>query len=72
MEGNSTVNLCNKALNLTPKEAAELIGCSEYTIKELARQNRIPSHRIGNLIKFTREGLEAWIQAQEKKSWTRV
>lgn len=59
-------------LNLTPKEAAELIGCSEYTIKELARQKRIPSHRVGNMIKFTREGLEAWIKAQEKKSWERV
>lgn len=72
MESNSASCMNNKALNLTPKEAAELIGCSEYTIKELARQNRIPSHRVGNMIKFTHEGLKAWIQAQEKKSWVRM
>lgn len=55
-------------LNLTPKEASLLIGCSEYTIKELARMKKIPHHRVGNLIKFTREGLKEWIEQQEKKS----
>ncbi len=72
MENNSELHTATKRLNLSPKEAAELVGCSEYTIKELARQKRIPSHKVGGLIKFTREGLEAWIQAQEKKSWIRV
>ncbi len=72
MDNNSVSQVASKRLNLSPKEAAELVGCSEYTIKELARQKRIPSHKVGGLIKFTREGLEAWIQVQEKKSWVRV
>ncbi len=72
MSSNSVLETTVKKLNLSPKEAAELVGCSEYTIKELARQKRIPSHKVGGLIKFTKEGLEAWIQAQEKKSWIRV
>lgn len=67
MDYNST-----ESLNLSPKEASQLIGCSEYTIKELARQGRIPHHRIGNRIKFTREGLQKWIEAQEKKLWVRM
>ncbi|WP_024834052.1 helix-turn-helix domain-containing protein [Ruminiclostridium josui] len=72
MSNSSVPQIAINKLNLSPKEAAELIGCSEYTIKELARQQRIPSHRVGNMIKFTREGLETWIKAQEKKSWIRV
>lgn len=59
-------------LNLSPKEAAQLIGCSEYTIKELARNKKITHHRVGNRIKFTREGLEAWIKQQEEKSLTSI
>lgn len=62
-----TINLDTR-LNLTPKEAAQLIGCSEYTIKELVRRKKIKHHRVGNLIKFTRDGLQEWIKEQEEKS----
>mgnify|MGYP002860318328 CR=1 FL=1 len=30
-----------KERGLTPQEAADLIGCSAYTVKELARGNRL-------------------------------
>lgn len=55
-------------LNLTPEEAAYLIGCSRYTIMELARQKRIPHYRVGNRVMFTQEGLRQWIEDQEKRS----
>lgn len=69
MEENTSAN---KRLNLKPKEACDIIGCSEYKIKELARQGKIPHHRIGNRIMFTREGLEEWIMQMEKKAWVRL
>lgn len=59
-------------LNLTSLEASQLIGCSKYTILELARQGRIPHHKVGNRVMFTCDGLQQWIDAQEKKSWQRV
>lgn len=57
---------------IKPKEAARFIGCSEYTIKELARQGRVPHYRNGNRIMFTKKGLLKWIELQEKKSWNHV
>ena len=54
---------------LKPKEAADLIGCSEYTIKELVRRKQIPHYRIGVRIMFTRTALKKWIASQEKKNY---
>lgn len=58
----------NEILNISPKEASQMIGCSEYTIMELARQKKIPHHRVGNRVKFTKESLKKWIEEQEKMS----
>lgn len=58
----------NEILNISPKEASQMIGCSEYTIMELARQKKIPHHRVGNRVKFTKESLKKWIEEQEKLS----
>lgn len=60
-----------KETGLTPQEAGALIGCSAYTIKELARGNRIPFYRIGNRYMFCRSTLMKWIAEQEEKNYTR-
>lgn len=54
---------------LTPQEAGELIGCSAYTVKELARGNRIPFYRVGSRYLFTRAALMDWIADQEKNNY---
>lgn len=54
-----------KERGLTPQEAADLIGCSAYTIKSLARERRIPFYKIGVRYRFTRETLLDWIEEQE-------
>lgn len=54
---------------LTPKEAGELIGCSAYTVKELARGNRIPFYRVGSRYLFTRATLMDWITDQEQNNY---
>lgn len=58
-----------KETGLTPKEASALIGCSAYTIKELAREKRIPHYRVGNRYRFTRSSLIKWMADQEEKNY---
>lgn len=60
----------HKEYGLTPKEAAQLIGCSEYKIKELARCKSIPFYKIGSRYMFTRSALVEWIRQQEKDNST--
>ncbi len=60
-----------KETGLTPTEASALIGCSAYTIKELARRNEIPFYKVGNRYRFTRSALLKWMADQEGKNYTR-
>ncbi len=62
-------NNTQKETGLTPKEAGELIGCSAYTVKELARGNRIPFYRVGSRYLFTRATLMDWITDQEQNNY---
>ena len=57
-----------KKIILRPAEAAKYIGCSEYTIRQMVRERRIPHYRIGVKILFTKNSLDKWIEEQEKKS----
>lgn len=57
-----------KKVILRPTEAAKYIGCSEYTIRQMVRERRIPHYRIGVKILFTKNSLDKWIEEQEKKS----
>lgn len=58
-----------KETGLTPVEAAALIGCSVYTIKELARGNKLPFYKIGSRYRFTRSALLKWMTDQEEKNY---
>lgn len=60
-----------KEIGLTPAEAGALIGCSAYTIKELARGNKIPFYRIGSRYMFTKSALLKWITEQEERNCIR-
>lgn len=53
---------------LRPDEAAKYIGCSDYTIRQMVRERRIPHYRIGVKILFTQNSLDKWIEEQEKRS----
>lgn len=59
----------DKETGLTPTEASALIGCSVYTIKELARGNKIPFYKIGSRYRFTRSALLKWMTDQEEKNY---
>lgn len=58
-----------KETGLTPVEAGALIGCSAYTIKELARRKEIPHYKVGARYMFTRSALLKWIGEQENKNY---
>lgn len=51
---------------IKPQEASRLIGCSEYTIRDMARRKKVPHYRVGSLIMFRRSALLRWIEKQEK------
>lgn len=52
---------------LTADQAGELLQVSAYTVREWARERRIPCLRLGNrTLRFRRLSLEAWIREQEQ------
>jgi excisionase family DNA binding protein len=58
-----------ESYGMDTKEASKFIGCSAYTIGELAREKKIPHYRIGNRIMFTKDTLIKWINKQEDRNW---
>jgi excisionase family DNA binding protein len=54
---------------MTPKDAAAYIGCSEYTIRDMARKKKVPHYRIGSKIMFRKSTLDKWIAQQETENY---
>jgi len=49
------------------KETARLLGVRPRTVYHMVRTDAAPPHiRIGNLIKFRRQSVEAWLEEQEQ------
>jgi excisionase family DNA binding protein len=51
---------------LKPEHAAELLAVRTSWIYEAVRTDRLPCLRIGRHIRFTREMLEGWLEAQAR------
>jgi excisionase family DNA binding protein len=53
---------------LTAEEVGELIGVSGYTVREWAREHRIPHVRFGGrTLRFRLSSVQAWIAEQEQQ-----
>ena len=50
---------------LTAAEVASLLSVSKITIFKHARTGRIPSFRIGTLVRFNPQTLAKWLRTQE-------
>lgn len=50
---------------LTTTEAAELLQMSEKTVRTLAKSGEIPHRRVGDLYRFSRRQIMAWIEGTE-------
>ncbi|SHF31404.1 DNA binding domain-containing protein, excisionase family, partial [Desulfofundulus australicus DSM 11792] len=53
---------------MTAKEAAEILGVSEWTVYDLARRQMVPHVKIGRRVLFRRTSILAWLEAQEQAS----
>lgn len=51
---------------LSVEQAAEFLGVSAYTVRQWARERRIPAIRLGRYWRFRQSSLDAWIRAQER------
>mgnify|MGYP000055855061 CR=1 FL=1 len=52
---------------LDTKEAAEFLGISKNTLYEWIIQRKIPHIKVGRLVKFRREDLEAWLKRRTQE-----
>jgi len=58
------------------KECAEFLKCSERTIRELVRQNKIPHYRLNvergrSKLLFNRKKILLWLECSGKTSFTK-
>ena len=53
---------------MTAREAAALIGKSEWWTYEWAKRGVLPHVRVGRTVLFRRASLLAWMEAQEEAS----
>jgi len=50
---------------LNVKEMSEILGLHPETVRDWAREGRLPHVRIGYAIKFDRHRIAGWIRARE-------
>jgi len=48
---------------MTVEEAAEFLGVSRNNVYVAAREGRIPSFKVGSLIRFDLDELRAWLES---------
>ncbi|MGN1097402.1 MAG: helix-turn-helix domain-containing protein [Clostridia bacterium] len=53
---------------ITPREASEILGCSEYTLRQKVREGLIPHYRVGKRMFLRKSSLLSWIEEQELKN----
>ena len=48
---------------LTAAEAADLLNVTEWRVYQLAREDRIPTVRLGRLVRFSPDAVKQWIDS---------
>jgi excisionase family DNA binding protein len=51
---------------ITVKEVADYLKLKEQTVYLLARQNKIPSLKVGGSLRFRKSEIDAWLQSRPK------
>lgn len=47
------------------KEVAIYLRCSESSIRNMVRDNKIPNFRIGSKLNFNKNTIDVWVNNQE-------
>ena len=55
---------------LDSEQAARMLGVKPRTVINLAKQGKIPAFRVGDLWKFLRSDIQAYIDAQRNQTKT--
>ena len=50
------------------KEVSEYLNCSQSSIRNLVRDNKIPVFKINSKLNFNKEAIDNWIHTQELMS----
>ena len=50
------------------KELAEYLKCSESSVRNMVRDNKIPVFKINSKLNFNKESIDNWIHTQELMS----
>jgi excisionase family DNA binding protein len=53
---------------LNIKEAADFLRCHPRTLQKMAIRREIPAKKVGSLWRFSRQRLQAWMQAEDQES----
>jgi len=53
---------------LDSEQAARMLGVKPRTVINLAKQGKIPAFRVGDLWKFLRSDIQAYIDTQRKQT----
>ena len=52
---------------LTPEQVAGMLQVKLSTIYAWTHQRAIPHFKVGRLVRFTRRGLEQWLQEKQRE-----
>ena len=53
---------------LTIREVADLLKVSDKTVRRLEARGELPGFRVGAQVRFRREDIDAWVEAQQRAS----
>lgn len=51
---------------LSVADTAEVLQISSYTLRQWAREGKVPAVQLGRYWRFRRSSLDAWVESQEK------
>ncbi|OUM99335.1 MAG: hypothetical protein BAA04_09740 [Firmicutes bacterium ZCTH02-B6] len=51
---------------LTPEEVASVLQCARTTVYDLCRTGRIPSVKVGRLVRIPRERFVRWLNGERE------
>ena len=52
---------------LTPEQVADMLQVKLSTVYSWTHQRMIPYFKVGRLVRFTRRGLEQWLQEKQRE-----
>ena len=50
------------------KEAAALLGCSEWKVYKMCKDGQLPHFKVGSTLRFTDINLSKWMRSKEAAS----